>query len=168
MINQDYSQNHFFGFFIDLVSSQFLVSCTKLIVGQCVFFAIYFNSFIPVPSLSASEALRNWHGKNHKWLELADVHRETTESIRITVIPFFMGSRVRITTACSFYHNVTTDLPFEPWLVAQPFENQGITLLRRYHPEPRLAGFGGQSQGSVASPRVPGNAIFSGHLFCWF
>jgi len=46
-----------------------------------------------VPSFSASEALRNWHGKNHKWLELADVHRETTENIRITVIPFFMGSR---------------------------------------------------------------------------
>lgn len=46
-----------------------------------------------VPSFSASEALSGWHGKNHKWLELSDVHRETTDNIRITVIPFFMGSR---------------------------------------------------------------------------
>lgn len=45
------------------------------------------------PPLSASHSLRIWHEKNHKWLELSDVHRETTEDIRVTVIPFFMGTR---------------------------------------------------------------------------
>ena len=52
------------------------------------------HSFL-VPSFTASEALRMWHEKNHKWLELSDVHRETTDNIRISVIPFYMGSRVR-------------------------------------------------------------------------
>ena len=31
--------------------------------------------------------------KNHPWLELSDVHKETTENIRVTVIPFYMGFR---------------------------------------------------------------------------
>merc|ERR1712224_456680 len=52
------------------------------------------NDLTKCPPLSASHSLRVWHEKNHKWLELSDVHRETTESIRVTVIPFFMGSRV--------------------------------------------------------------------------
>lgn len=47
-----------------------------------------------VPTFSSSPALRIWHEKNHKLLELSDVHRETTEDIRVTVIPFYMGSRV--------------------------------------------------------------------------
>ena len=47
-----------------------------------------------IPPLTASHSLRIWHEKNHKWLELSDVHRESTEGIRVTVIPFFMGSRV--------------------------------------------------------------------------
>ena len=40
------------------------------------------------------ETLRAWQEKNHPWLELSDVHRETTENIRVTVIPFYMGMRV--------------------------------------------------------------------------
>lgn len=39
------------------------------------------------------ETLRAWQEKNHPWLELSDVHKETTENIRVTVIPFYMGSR---------------------------------------------------------------------------
>lgn len=46
-----------------------------------------------VPPFSSSAALRVWHERNHKWLELSDVHRETTENIRVTVIPFYMGAR---------------------------------------------------------------------------
>lgn len=42
----------------------------------------------------ARETLRAWQEKNHPWLELSDVHRETTENIRVTVIPFYMGMRV--------------------------------------------------------------------------
>uniref|UniRef100_A0A8C5MX64 DNA polymerase delta interacting protein 2 n=1 Tax=Leptobrachium leishanense TaxID=445787 RepID=A0A8C5MX64_9ANUR len=46
-----------------------------------------------VPPFVAQETLRAWQEKNHPWLELSDVHRETTENIRITVIPFYMGMR---------------------------------------------------------------------------
>ena len=48
-----------------------------------------------VPSFSPREALQSWQEKNHKWLELTDVHRETTNNIRITVMPFYMGVKVR-------------------------------------------------------------------------
>lgn len=46
------------------------------------------------PSFTPKETLRSWQEKNHPWLELSDVHKETTENIRITVIPFYMGCRV--------------------------------------------------------------------------
>lgn len=45
------------------------------------------------PPFGARETLRAWQDKNHPWLELSDVHKETTENIRITVIPFYMGCR---------------------------------------------------------------------------
>ncbi|XP_077995477.1 polymerase delta-interacting protein 2-like [Glandiceps talaboti] len=45
------------------------------------------------PPFTAKETLRAWQEKNHPWLELSDVHRETTESVRVTVIPFYMGCR---------------------------------------------------------------------------
>ncbi|XP_065664340.1 polymerase delta-interacting protein 2 isoform X3 [Hydra vulgaris] len=47
-----------------------------------------------VPAFEGSSTLQMWHEKNHKWLEISDVHRETTEDIRVTVAPFYMGSRV--------------------------------------------------------------------------
>ncbi|TSL28158.1 polymerase delta-interacting protein 2 [Bagarius yarrelli] len=46
-----------------------------------------------VPPFIARDTLRAWQEKNHPWLELSDVHRETTENIRVTVIPFYMGMR---------------------------------------------------------------------------
>lgn len=46
-----------------------------------------------VPPFVPRDALKAWHDRNHRWLELSDVHKETTEGIRVTVIPFFMGSR---------------------------------------------------------------------------
>ncbi|XP_034237700.1 polymerase delta-interacting protein 2 [Thrips palmi] len=45
------------------------------------------------PPFGAQETLRAWQKKNHPWLELSDVHKETTENIRVTVIPFYMGCR---------------------------------------------------------------------------
>lgn len=45
------------------------------------------------PPFAARETLRAWQEKNHPWLELSDVHRETTEAVRVTVIPFYMGCR---------------------------------------------------------------------------
>lgn len=41
----------------------------------------------------AQDTLKAWQEKNHPWLELSDVHKETTENIRVTVIPFYMGYR---------------------------------------------------------------------------
>lgn len=45
------------------------------------------------PPFEARETLRAWQEKNHPWLELSDVHKETTENIRVTVTPFYMGCR---------------------------------------------------------------------------
>ncbi|CAD5121047.1 DgyrCDS9588 [Dimorphilus gyrociliatus] len=42
---------------------------------------------------SATDTLREWQRKNHPWLELTDVHKETTENMRVTVMPFYIGSR---------------------------------------------------------------------------
>ena len=39
------------------------------------------------------ETLLAWQDRNHPWLQLSDVHRETTENIRVTVIPFYMGCK---------------------------------------------------------------------------
>jgi len=45
------------------------------------------------PCFQSRDTLQAWQEKNHPWLELSNVHRETTEEIRVTVIPFYMGSR---------------------------------------------------------------------------
>lgn len=45
------------------------------------------------PPFEAHETLQAWQKKNHPWLELSDVHKETTEGVRVTVIPFYMGCR---------------------------------------------------------------------------
>lgn len=45
------------------------------------------------PPYAAQDTLKAWQKKNHPWLELSDVHKETTNNIRVTVIPFFMGCR---------------------------------------------------------------------------
>ncbi|KAJ8312003.1 hypothetical protein KUTeg_009376 [Tegillarca granosa] len=42
---------------------------------------------------NASEKLQQWQGKNHPLLQLSDVVKETTENIRVTVIPFYIGSK---------------------------------------------------------------------------
>lgn len=50
------------------------------------------------PSFAAREALQSWQEKNHKWLELTDVHRESTNNVRITVMPFYMGIKNTLPT----------------------------------------------------------------------
>ncbi|XP_076062779.1 DNA polymerase delta interacting protein 2 isoform X2 [Oratosquilla oratoria] len=45
------------------------------------------------PCFCARDTLKAWQERNHPWLELSDVHKETTENIRVTVIPFYMGCR---------------------------------------------------------------------------
>ncbi|XP_066583888.1 polymerase delta-interacting protein 2 isoform X2 [Prorops nasuta] len=51
------------------------------------------------PPFIAQDTLLAWQQKNHPWLELSDVHKETTENIRVTVIPFYMGCRESQTTS---------------------------------------------------------------------
>lgn len=53
------------------------------------------------PPFEAQDTLKAWQKKNHPWLELSDVHKETTEGVRVTVIPFYMGCRE--TPAASVY-----------------------------------------------------------------
>ncbi|XP_055695495.1 polymerase delta-interacting protein 2 [Lutzomyia longipalpis] len=53
------------------------------------------------PPFEAQDTLIAWQKKNHPWLELSDVHKETTEGVRVTVIPFYMGCRE--TPAASVY-----------------------------------------------------------------
>lgn len=43
-----------------------------------------------------SETLFLWQIKNHPWLEIGEVHREVTENIRVTVMPFFVRSIERL------------------------------------------------------------------------
>lgn len=42
-------------------------------------------------SFKASETLYAWQERNHTFLELTEVHREVTEDIRVTVIPFYVS-----------------------------------------------------------------------------
>eukprot|EP00794_Sanderia_malayensis_P014396 gene14396-15895_t len=106
-----------------------------------------------VPSFSANEALRGWHGKNHKWLELSDVHRETTDDIRITVIPFFMGSR-NVQKMQSFW-----------WRYCIRLENLGVEMIQLRERHWRIFSLSGTletvrgrgvvGQEPVLSPRQP-------------
>lgn len=44
-------------------------------------------------TFTPKDTLKAWQERNHPWLELSDVHKETTENVRVTVIPFYMGHR---------------------------------------------------------------------------
>ena len=61
--------------------------------------------FFIVPPFAPREALQSWQEKNHKWLELTDVHKETHSNIRITVMPFYMGTKV-YTSILLCYNNI--------------------------------------------------------------
>lgn len=45
------------------------------------------------PCWIPEESLRSWQRQNYPWLELSEVHRQTTKDIRVTVTPFYMGTR---------------------------------------------------------------------------
>lgn len=46
------------------------------------------NAEIP---FKPTETLYTWQEKNHPWLELAEVHRQITQNIRVTAIPFYVS-----------------------------------------------------------------------------
>ncbi|CAF3416917.1 unnamed protein product [Rotaria socialis] len=45
------------------------------------------------PNFVPREYLKSWQERHHQWLELSDVAKDVTHQIRVTVIPFYMGSR---------------------------------------------------------------------------
>lgn len=45
-----------------------------------------------------TDMLSSWQVQNLNWLEHMEVHRETTRNIRVTVMPFYLGSKVSIIT----------------------------------------------------------------------
>ncbi|CAF4476744.1 unnamed protein product, partial [Rotaria magnacalcarata] len=45
------------------------------------------------PNFVTREHLKSWQTRHHRWLELSDVSKDVTHQIRVTVIPFYMGSR---------------------------------------------------------------------------
>ncbi len=46
------------------------------------------------PPFVPRDVLSLWREKNHQRLELSEVHCETTEGVRVTVMPFYMGWRL--------------------------------------------------------------------------
>lgn len=64
------------------------------------------------PQFVAQDALKAWQKNNHPWLKLSDVHKETTENIRITVIPFYMGCRVSQSSHVYWVRNYLNDICF--------------------------------------------------------
>lgn len=58
-------------------------------------FPRFFNSETEDHSkFKPSETLLAWKDKNHHWLQLSDVYKETTNNIQITAIPFFIGKKI--------------------------------------------------------------------------
>ena len=73
------------------------------------------STYFSDPPFEAQDTLLTWQEKNHPWLELSDVHKETTENIRVTVIPFYMGYRENQNTNVYWvdYPNCSKSLYFD-------------------------------------------------------
>uniref|UniRef100_H2TSY9 Polymerase delta-interacting protein 2 n=1 Tax=Takifugu rubripes TaxID=31033 RepID=H2TSY9_TAKRU len=86
----------FFGSGLDYVSHEDILpynSAEQLPIQHELFERFLLYNPAKSPPFTARDTLKAWQEKNHPWLELSDVHRETTENIRVTVIPFYMGMR---------------------------------------------------------------------------
>ncbi|XP_061393698.1 polymerase delta-interacting protein 2 [Musca vetustissima] len=105
------------------------------------------------PPFEAKDTLKTWQEKNHPWLELSDVHKETTENIRVTVIPFYMGCRE--TPASSVYW----------WRYSIRLENLGMMTVQLRERHWRIFSLSGTletvrgrgvvGQEPILSPRLP-------------
>lgn len=85
---------------IDYVSHEDIIpytSCEETPVQHDLFDKFYEIHKKP-PRFLPTEMFSNWQKENHICLEVISVHKETTEHIRVTAIPFFLGandSRIR-------------------------------------------------------------------------
>ncbi|XP_037821018.1 polymerase delta-interacting protein 2 isoform X2 [Lucilia sericata] len=114
-----------------------------------------FLTYVPdkQPCFEPKDTLKTWQEKNHPWLELSDVHKETTENIRVTVIPFYMGCRE--TPASSVYW----------WRYSIRLENLGNTSVQLRERHWRIFSLSGTletvrgrgvvGQEPILSPRLP-------------
>ncbi|CAF1109051.1 unnamed protein product [Rotaria sordida] len=79
---------------------------------------------IQVPNFVPSEHLKSWQIRHHLWLELSDVSKDITHHIRVTVIPFYIGSRL------------TQDINLHWWRYSIRIENlnpdEPVTLRERH------------------------------------
>ncbi|XP_075261075.1 polymerase delta-interacting protein 2-like [Convolutriloba macropyga] len=71
-----------------------------------------FISYEPTtePPFVARHALKEWTARNKFWLEPTDVYKETTNDIRVTVIPFYMGCKRKPSSGDSTANNSTLAL----------------------------------------------------------
>ena len=67
--------------------------CMSVLLPSSLFLCDIPSLYTPGPSYIARDVLGLWRERNRDWLELNEVHRETTNGIRVTVMPFFMGHR---------------------------------------------------------------------------
>lgn len=69
------------------------------------------------PNFVPREHLKSWQERHHTWLELSDVSKDVTHQIRVTVIPFYIGSRSAQGTSVHWWRysirieNLNTDEP---------------------------------------------------------
>jgi hypothetical protein len=54
------------------------------------------------PQYIAKDTLHTWHENFHPWLQLNNVQRNTSNNIRVTVIPFYMGRQVSLIVHVEF------------------------------------------------------------------
>merc|ERR1712066_107914 len=98
------------------------------------------------PPFAAQDTLRAWQEKNHPWLELSDVHKETTENIRVTVIPFYMG----------FRENQQNNVYW--WRYCIRLENLGDSTVQLRERNWRIFSLSGTAGLPVQLPRLPAGA----------
>lgn len=68
------------------------------------------------PPFAPSDTLKTWHERTNCWLELSDVHKETTENVRVTVIPFYMGCRTSQNTTVYWVNYLVEHFEALNWL----------------------------------------------------
>ena len=87
------TMNCFLSFLSPLVTKRVSIrQLDKDVCGLNVYFTFMHHTHTG-PMFIPRDVLDVWRERNHEWLELSEVHRETTQGVRVTVMPFFMGHR---------------------------------------------------------------------------
>lgn len=110
---------------LDYVAHEDIIPYTSL-EERPIEHELYRNMFKLNPNISnrnlrfdPTELLANWRSK-HTWLDLSRVYRETTENVRVTVIPFYLG------------HTLVEGASFHWWRYCVRLENFSDTSIRLF------------------------------------